>query len=151
MARYGDLSAAEEQLIHSLTVHPQSESWHNLAAVYRAMGQNEKAAQAELERQKLMDAARGGGDANSDASGVASRPMLRWVDVETFAATGTPYGLEGPAINGTTSNKAVASAQQNSIGKRLMTKLVTWPKSSKPAPTENDTQPGQQIVFVARR
>jgi tetratricopeptide (TPR) repeat protein len=145
MARYGDLSAAEEQFIHSLNVHPQPETWHNLAAVYRTIGQNDKAGQAENERQKLIAATREGGAASSDANGVASRPMLRWVDAETFAASSTPYGLDGPAISSSTSTKAVTSGQPGSIATRLLAKLTAWPRSSKTTPTDSNRQPDQQV------
>jgi tetratricopeptide (TPR) repeat protein len=150
MARYGDLAAAQEQFVRSLTVHPQPETWHNLAAVYRYMGQNEKAAQADAEREKLVAAAREAGVTNAVAAGGVTKPLLRWVDVDTFAASGTPYGLDGPAINSSTSGKAVASTQQESIGKRLMAKLTSWPRSSKTAPTENDKQQPAQQDYLSR-
>ena len=50
MARFGDLESAAGQLTHSLSIKPQVETWHNLATVYRRMGQQEKAEQAERER-----------------------------------------------------------------------------------------------------
>lgn len=137
MARYGDLEGAEGQFMHSLSVKPQVETWHNLAAVYRGMGKSEKAEQAEREREKLLSAARSGGGAADKTDNLASRPTLRWVDVDTFAATGTPYGLEGPAIS-SSSSKAVAAGQQQSFGKRLVAKLIPWPKGNKSETTENE-------------
>jgi len=154
MARYGDLTAAQDQFIHSLRVHPQPETWHNLAAVLRASGQNDKAALAEAEREKLIAANRENGAGATDTSGVATKPILQWVEPEAFAASSTPYELDGPAIDGSASNKAVAAAQPGSMGSRLITKLTSWPKSSKAAPPgaksapQTESSPG---TYVAER
>lgn len=151
MARYGDLSAAQEQFIHSLTVHPQPETWHNLAAVLRANGQNDKAAQADLEREKLIAANRENGSATVGTNGVPTRPMVQWVEPEAFAATSTPYGLDGPAIDSSTPGKA-AAPQTGSIGTRMIAKLTSWPRSSKTAPPsakptpQAESSPGTHVA-----
>ena len=124
LARYGDLEGAENQFVQSLSVKPQPETWHNLAAVYRGMGQSEKASQAEQEREKLVAEARNGNTATENRNDLGSRPMLDLVDPDTFAAAGTPYGLDGPPI---------ANAKPpESFGKRLMAKLNPWSKGNKP-------------------
>jgi tetratricopeptide (TPR) repeat protein len=129
MARYGDLDSAAGQLTHSLSVKPQAETWHNLATVYRRAGQTEKAEQSEREREKLLAAPRNEGSAAHDSTDLGARPSMQWVDAETFAATTTPYGLDGPAV---TSNKSPAAAQHESLGKRLIAKLNPWPKTERP-------------------
>jgi tetratricopeptide (TPR) repeat protein len=135
MARYGDLEGAAGQLVHSLSVRPQLETWHNLATVYRRMGQSEKAEQAEGEREKMLVAARSRG-ATTENSNVGSRPTLQWVDADAFAASATPYGLDGPAVS---ANKSVSIAQRDTLGKR-MTKWIPWPKSDKPQQNADTSQ-----------
>jgi tetratricopeptide (TPR) repeat protein len=130
MARYGELDAAENQFMHSLSIKPQPETWHNLATVYRAMGQSEKTLLAEQEKEKLVSAARAGNGTPENGSELGSRPMLDFVDPNTFAASGTPYGLDGPPINTTN------APQQQSFGKRLVAKLIPWPKGNKPEQAE---------------
>ena len=100
------------------------------------MGQTEKAVRAEQEREILIAAARTGGGAAADKSDLGSRPMLNWVDPDTFAASGTPYGLDGPAMNQTT--------QKESFGKRLVAKLIPWPKGNKPEQTEDQPRLSQR-------
>jgi tetratricopeptide (TPR) repeat protein len=139
MARYGDLESAAGQLVHSLSIKPQVETWHNLATVYRRMGQTEKAAQAEREREKLLAAPRA---VTNDSTDLGSRPPLQWVDEDTFAATSTPYGLDGPPVS---SNKSASIAPRNSFGKRLITKMNPWSKTDKPQQNINTTQTSQTV------
>jgi tetratricopeptide (TPR) repeat protein len=141
MARFGDLDSAAGQLEHSLSIKPQAETWHNLAAVYRRMGQLEKAEQADREREKLVAAPRSAGSVAKDSTDLASRPQLQWVDSDTFAATATPYGLDGPAVS---SNKPASIAQRDSLGKRLISKLNPWPKANSPQPNSDTTQLSQK-------
>jgi tetratricopeptide (TPR) repeat protein len=128
MARYGDLEAAENQFVHSLAIKPQPETWHNLATVYRGMGQTNKASQAEQEKEKLVASLRAGNGTSEDGNDLGSRPMLDFVDPNTFAASGTPYGMDGPPITN--------APQQQSFGKRLVAKLIPWPKGNKPEQAE---------------
>jgi hypothetical protein len=146
MARYGDLDSAADHLVHSLSIKPQAETWHNLATVYRRKGQSDQAEQAEREREKLLAAPRGQGAAAQDSTDLAARPQMRWVDVDTFAATSTPYGLDGPAVS---SNKPVSIAQRESLGKRLISKLNPWPKADKPQQNA-DTTPLRQKAEPSR-
>ena len=132
MARYGDLQSSASQFEHSVSIKPQAETWHNLATVYRRMGQTEKAAQADREREKLTAAPSGGEKTAQGATDLTARTNLRWVDVDAFAATTTPYGLDGPPASG---SKATAVAQKESFGKRWISKLNLWPKADKPSNT----------------
>ena len=79
-ARYGQLPEARQLLVHSVTVHPHVEGWHNLATVHRRLGETELAQRAEGESQLLAQQA-GKSSANSSE-------MVRWVDPKTFAASG---------------------------------------------------------------
>jgi tetratricopeptide (TPR) repeat protein len=141
MARFGDLSSAAGQLEHSLSIKPQAETWHNLAAVYRRMGQPEKAEQAEREREKLVAAPRNTAGVAKDSTDLASRPQLQWVDTDTFAASATPYGLDGPAVS---SNKSAPTSQRDSLGKRLFSKLNPWPKANSPQQNTDTTELSQK-------
>jgi hypothetical protein len=141
LARYGDLDAAEIQLVHSISIKPQVETWHNLAAVYRRQGEVEKADQAEGEREKLIAAARTGSSAKEDPADLGTRPVLRWVEPEVFAVTGRPDGLDGPPIR---SSNSASTAARGSLGKRLISRLMPWQKTNKSAATESVTQLSQK-------
>jgi tetratricopeptide (TPR) repeat protein len=135
MARYGDLEGAGLQFAHSISVKPQVETWHNLATVYRRMGQTERADQADQQREKLLAAQRAQPDTPMNAADLAARPTVKWVDAETFAASSTPYEFDKPTGN---SKNAVAVAQKDSLGKRLISKLTPWSKADKPPNAASD-------------
>jgi len=140
MARYGDLEGAANQLKHSLSIKPQVETWHNLATVYRRMDQPEKAEMAETERTKLAAERKRAGIAEGSAD-FGSRPTLQWVDADTFAASSTPYGFDGPAVNA----KSSAAAPHESFGKRLIAKFIPWSKTDKAQPRTDTPQLSQKI------
>jgi tetratricopeptide (TPR) repeat protein len=79
-ARYGQLDAAKEFLVASITSHPHVEGWQNLAAVHRRLGEMDLAKRAENERQLL--ASKPGAAAKHASS------TVHWVDSKTFAASG---------------------------------------------------------------
>jgi tetratricopeptide (TPR) repeat protein len=134
MARYGDLDGAENQLLHSLSIKPQVEAWHNLAIVYRSKGKPQEAERSEQEREKLAAAQRSSGEGMEKAADAGPRPVLRWVDPDSFAASGTPYGLDGPPISST---QSASINQSDSLGRRLISKLNPWSKAkSSPQPTD---------------
>ncbi len=81
LAQCGQLAEAKRALLHSVTIQPHVEGWHNLAAVHRGLGESKLAELAENERQKL--AVKGQG---SIAAG--DEKMATWVDPRTFAASG---------------------------------------------------------------
>jgi tetratricopeptide (TPR) repeat protein len=141
MARFGDLPGAADQLEHSLSIKPRVETWHNLAIAYERMGQAEKAKQAELEREKLL-ATPASTSVAQDSTDLGARTNLRWIDTDTFAATATPYGLDGPPVN---ANKPATIAQNDSLGKRWIAKLNPWPKTEKPEQTTDTPQTSQKI------
>jgi tetratricopeptide (TPR) repeat protein len=79
-ARYGQLDAAKQLLLASITAHPHVAGWQNLAAIHRRLGETDLAKRADAERELLASKP---GAATTDASA-----MVRWVDPKTFAATG---------------------------------------------------------------
>lgn len=137
MARYGDLEGAAAHLLRSVSLKPQVETWHNLAAVYRSMGQLEKSQQAEREREKMLTEARSRGAAAENPSEMASNPTLQWVDVDTFSATGTAHGFDGPAAS---TNQPASIPPRESIGKRMVAKLNPFQKSSAAPQAANGTR-----------
>lgn len=78
-AKYGQLPAAKEMLIASVTTRPHLAGWQNLAAVHRQLGETDLAARAEWERQNL---AKRSGPTNG------SSEVVRWVDSKTFVNAG---------------------------------------------------------------
>ncbi len=81
LARYGQLPEARSVLLHSVSVRPQIESWHNLAAVHKRLGEEDLSRRAENERDLL--AKQLGRAAPQPAS-----DLVRWVDRQTFAKSG---------------------------------------------------------------
>ena len=138
MARFGDLPSAADQLEHSLSIKPRVETWHNLATTYDRMGQTEKAQWAEHEREKLLAAPRTDALAK-DSTDLGARTNLRWIDPDTFSATATPYGLDGPPVN---ANKSASMGQRDSLGKRWIAKLNPWPKAEQPFQNADTPQTG---------
>ena len=102
---------------HSVSIKPQVETWHNLATVYRRMGQTRKGraggtgerktARCAAQPQSVGQKTRQFGDASQIAMG-------RCGYVCRFR---TPYGLDGPAVS---SNKSLSIAQRDSFGKRMI-------------------------------
>jgi tetratricopeptide (TPR) repeat protein len=80
LVRFGRLPEARSALLHSLAVSPQPTTWQNLAAVHRALGQNQLAEAAGREAQLLATRQQ---QAGMVAAGSATQ--VRWVDPATFA------------------------------------------------------------------
>ena len=131
MARYGDLDAAENQFVHSLSIKPQPETWHNLGGRLSRQWANPKRLRKRNRKKKSWFPQHARATLRrKNSNDLGSRPMLDFVDPNTFAASGTPYGLDGPPINKTN------APQQQSFGKRLVAKLIPWPKGNKPEQAE---------------
>jgi tetratricopeptide (TPR) repeat protein len=143
MARYGDLEGAGVQFTHSISIKPQVETWHNLATVYRKLGQIANANRAEQERDKLVAAQRNQPEVPMSAADLAARPTVQWVDSETFAASSSPYEYDKPTSN---TKDSVAVAKKESLGKRIISKLTPWTKADKAqaASTSDLAQPDRQ-------
>jgi hypothetical protein len=69
-------------LLHSVQVHPHVEGWQNLAVVHSRLGETDLAQQAQREGQLLAS--------RTAPTPAASNEMVRWVDPQTFAASGGP-------------------------------------------------------------
>jgi len=87
LARYGQLPEARRALLHSVTIQPNVEGWHNLATVHRRLGETELAQLAELEHQLLAAKQPAGAD-----------KLVNWVDPRTFSTSGSQEpGWHAPA------------------------------------------------------
>jgi tetratricopeptide (TPR) repeat protein len=80
LARCGDYREAEGALKYSLSIHPQSTSWHNLAVVYRQQGQPASARQALWRWQAATEAE----IARRKALRNPPNESVRWVDPSVF-------------------------------------------------------------------
>lgn len=78
-ARYGRLEEARDLLLHSLSVSPCLESWHNLAVVCERLGDRKGAQEA---RQQCTNMRR---DQAASAGGTQDGTVC-WLDAKTFAA-----------------------------------------------------------------
>jgi tetratricopeptide (TPR) repeat protein len=88
LARYGQLAEARKLLVHSVSVRPQVETWHNLAVVHRRLGEEDLAKKADYERSLLAKQA--GPSAGRTAK------LVRWVDPGAFAAATTAGDVSWP-------------------------------------------------------
>ena len=59
LARFGQLPAARQALLHSVTLQPHVEGWHNLATVHQRLGEPDLAKLAASERDLLGQTATG--------------------------------------------------------------------------------------------
>jgi tetratricopeptide (TPR) repeat protein len=80
LARYGQLPGARQALLHSISVQPQVETWHNLAVVHQRLGEAELARLAENERRLLAQ--------RDPRPAHAAENRITWVDAGEFAASG---------------------------------------------------------------
>jgi hypothetical protein len=81
LARYGQLHDARRALLHSVSLRPHVEGWHNLAIVHERLGETELARLAENER-KLLE------EKPAPTAVAATGKQIEWVDPQTFAAHG---------------------------------------------------------------
>ncbi len=80
LAREGQLAEAKRALLHSVTIQPHEEGWHNLATVHRRLGETQLAQLADNERQLLA--------AKSPPATTRAEQAVTWVDPWTFANSG---------------------------------------------------------------
>ena len=92
LARCGNFHQARAFLEHGLSIHQQSTGWHNLALVYRQLGQTGLARRA----QQQSAAAHRAETARRKALQNSAHGPVRWVDPHTFAQTNanTPPSLQ---------------------------------------------------------
>ncbi len=91
LARCGNAADARTTLEYSLSLSPQPATWHNLAVVYRQLGQPVLADRAGRRAAALEQAEL----ARRNSRPEMARRTIQWVDAETFAATSrnTPNSL----------------------------------------------------------
>jgi tetratricopeptide (TPR) repeat protein len=82
LARYGQLQAARQALVHSVSTRSHAQGWQNLAIVHRRLGETQLANLAENERELIAK-----NPAAASRAGVD--PFIEWVDPQTFASRGT--------------------------------------------------------------
>jgi hypothetical protein len=121
LARAGNLKGAKTMFKHSVSVHPEPATWHNLAEVYGRLGDDKSADLARRNSESLTKAHQLGDD-SPDADEVQTA-MVRWVDNEEFVSNGVAadctYDLRrGPAAAPGASTKAPQSKKQSTEAKR---------------------------------
>jgi tetratricopeptide (TPR) repeat protein len=80
LARYSQLDDARRVLLHSLSIYPQAESWHNLSVVHERLGENDLARRARYEWQLVRERRNGVAVADNTVES-----PVQWVDSNTFA------------------------------------------------------------------
>jgi tetratricopeptide (TPR) repeat protein len=80
LARYGQLEDARRVLLHSISLQPEPEAWHNLAVVHERLGEIDLAHRARNEWRLALDHRKARPQETETASPV------RWVDVQEFTA-----------------------------------------------------------------
>ena len=82
LARFGQLHDARRALLHSVSIQPHAEGWHNLAIIHQRLGEGELARLAENERQLLVQ--------NASPGPAVGGQRVEWVDPKAFAAQSPP-------------------------------------------------------------
>jgi polysaccharide export outer membrane protein len=82
LARAGRYEDARAMLEHSISIHPQSVGWRNLAVVYRQLGRPDLAQQAYRQWTAAVERERAQGVGRSPAA-----RMVQWMDPAGFAQT----------------------------------------------------------------
>jgi tetratricopeptide (TPR) repeat protein len=85
LARCGNYSDARRMLEYSLSLSPQSATWHNLAVVYGQLDQRALARRADQQTAVLQQAE----IARRRTSQGTANNSVQWVDPQTFAQTST--------------------------------------------------------------
>jgi len=98
LARHGQFVHARHILLHSLSIRPEPETWHNLAVVHQQLGEMDLARRAE---QVSRSAGR-----NGVTTAGGPQDLVRWVSPESFARgtnAGAEVALQGRRTAGRTS------------------------------------------------
>jgi hypothetical protein len=117
LARYGQLAAAREMLVHSVRVSPQVQSWQNLAKVHEKLGEADLARKAMHEAQLVADG-HGGMDPHSP---------VRWVPAETLARS-APQSDD--VMISPVSSRAAPVAEPQTREVRGIMKFLPWTRAS---------------------
>ena len=121
LARCGNYSDARTMLEHSLSLSPQSATWHNLAVVYGQLGQASFAQRADQQAAILQQAETA---RRKTAHGTANN-SVQWVDSQAFAQTSTSAPNAPGAAPQPTGQEAAPSAAPD--------RLPPVPATAKPA------------------
>jgi hypothetical protein len=119
LARAGNYKAARTMFEHSIAVHAEPATWHNLAEVYDKLGDAGRAEMARNNSESLTKIQQTEGQTPDETE--IQTAMVRWVDNEEFVSNGVAadctYNLRsGPAPVAAT--KTARPARQTSEVKR---------------------------------
>jgi hypothetical protein len=99
LARFGELSAARQMLLASVTSRATPSAWQNLASVHERLGETDLASRARYEAQLMS-----GKTPTTDGG-----QSVQWVDATTFAAQSPADGAMAAAASGKTVRAAAAA------------------------------------------
>jgi tetratricopeptide (TPR) repeat protein len=113
LAQAGRYEDARTALEHSLSVHPTSSGWHNLAVVYQQLGRADLARRASEESLALEQR-------KPDPPGQRgnSEPAICWVDAQRFAQSGeSPVVANPPRATANLARKEATSPASSSAAR----------------------------------
>jgi tetratricopeptide (TPR) repeat protein len=130
---------AKSLLVHSVSLAPTPEGWHNLALTYAKLGEQQHAQDA----QKAYLASLAALPASAQAPGGANRAAkLRWVEPAVFIRDSGPDQLGSSAANADRSKQAPSTPIASQPAKAPLSQISSW-LSSKLGDTGNaaDSKP----------
>jgi hypothetical protein len=89
MARYGEMEAARQLLVHSLSLAQRSETWHNLSVVLGNLGRASESRDAAARAEKLS--------ASERSNQQSQNGMIYWVDTTAFSQSADTPAIAGSA------------------------------------------------------
>jgi tetratricopeptide (TPR) repeat protein len=101
LARFGQLQDARTVLQHSVALHGEAETWHNLVVVHQRLGEWDLAERARFELTRVQRQ-------RPPTAGPARGSRVQWVDPQTFGSigyTGVPTEAPRPAAQPHTAEK----------------------------------------------
>ena len=84
LARYGQPEEARRVLMHSMSVSPQPETYHNLAVVHRTLGNDEASRQAQAQYQQQLAVAEQRRKERRAGGVVDENTQVNWVSAAAF-------------------------------------------------------------------
>lgn len=123
LARCGNYREAEAALKYSLSIQRQPTGWHNLAVVYRQLGEAGLARQAE----RLAESARRAEIARRKAVRDPTRQQVRWVDPRVFTQVRTKTAaFPAPTSPRAAARKVVKPSQPTRAAQRSIMSWLPW-------------------------
>ncbi len=123
LARCGNYREAEAALKYSLSIQRQPTGWHNLAVVYRQLGEAGLARQAE----RLAESARRAEIARRKAVRDPTRQQVRWVDPRVFTQVRTKTAAFPPPTSPrAAARKVMKPSQPRRAAQRSIISWLPW-------------------------